>query len=202
MAVLDHRSTEDHDWERIARAAQVKIQTTQNPTGLKVRTFLDGKDVTNMIRTPWVTENVSVVAQNPFIRQVVLDLQHRLAQDPIRPRSTVDLVIDGRDIGTAVFPQAELKIYLVAQARVRAQRRLDELTCQAQIENPMESIPTLEELTKQIETRDQADLTRERSPLRKPSDAVEIDTTQLTIDQQVDRIITLVNAGRPKESIQ
>ncbi|KAJ1950419.1 hypothetical protein IWQ62_006571, partial [Dispira parvispora] len=88
---LDHRSTEDHDWERIARAAQVKIQTTQNPTGLKVRTFLDGKDVTNMIRSPWVTENVSVVAQNPLIRQVILDLQHRLAQDPIRPRSTVDL---------------------------------------------------------------------------------------------------------------
>ncbi|KAJ1658486.1 hypothetical protein IWQ61_002285 [Dispira simplex] len=202
--VLDHhhRSTEDRDWERIVRAAQIKIQTNQNPMGLTVRTFLDGQDVTDTIRTPWVTENVSVVARNPLIRQVILDLQHQLAQDPVRPHSTVDLVIDGRDIGTAVFPQAELKIYLVAQARVRAQRRLEELAYQAQLEDPTKPIPTLDELTKQLETRDQADLTREHSPLRKPSDAVEIDTTQLTIDQQVDRIITLVNARRPRESVQ
>ncbi|KAJ1971985.1 hypothetical protein H4R35_004934, partial [Dimargaris xerosporica] len=98
-----------------------------------------------------------------------------------------NLVVDGRDIGTTVFPNAELKVYLVAQAETRAQRRHTELVAQSALKN--EPAPSYQEVLDDLIARDQADLHRVHSPLQRANDAVDLDTTNLTIDDQVTTIV-------------
>lgn len=133
-----------------------------------------GRDVTGMIRSPEVTRSVSRFAQIPAVRHFLTAIQKRLAEHG-------GIVMDGRDIGTQVLPDAELKIYLTASVEERAARRYRELAeAGVQVE--------LEALKREIAERDRMDQERKTSPLRQAEDAVYIDCTSMTVEQVVDRI--------------
>ena len=141
--------------------------------------YLDGKDVSKEIRTLEVTENVSTPSKIPFVRDYLVQYQRKMSKDK-------DVVMDGRDIGTVVLPDADLKIYLDASSYERAKRRM--------IERKSKGIDqTIAEIQKEIEIRDLKDSTREVSPLKKADDAVVIDTSNMTIDEVVDTIVLLIN---------
>lgn len=139
--------------------------------------FLDGDDVTNDIRSSEVTNNVSIVAIHKLIREEMVKRQQEFAVNG-------GVVMDGRDIGTFVLPNAEVKVFLLASVEERAQRR--------HLENLQKGFPSdLEKLKEEIAARDKIDSEREVAPLRKAKDAIEIDTSSLTIHEVVDRIVNL-----------
>ncbi|KFL44492.1 cytidylate kinase [Lysinibacillus sp. BF-4] len=141
--------------------------------------FIDGKEVTQVVRTPEVTANVSQVAAHAGVREVMVELQQELAR-------AGGVVMDGRDIATHVLPQAELKIYMSATVEERARRRF--------IDNEQRGIAsTLEELQVAIAERDRQDSEREASPLIQAPDALFLDTTHLSIDEAADEILTLAH---------
>lgn len=142
------------------------------------RVFLGDRDVSQDIRTPKISEMASIVAQNAYIRKKLLPLQRRVVQQHN------GAVVDGRDMGTVVFPDAKLKIYLHASAEERARRRLKEL--QAQGENL-----DLCELVKEIDERDKRDAGRDCAPMVAAQDAVRIDSTQLSMSEVIDAILKL-----------
>jgi cytidylate kinase len=133
---------------------------------------LDGEDVSHLIRTPEVSERASRLAADPQVRQALVRKQRALLDEG-------DWVAEGRDIGTVVAPDAELKVYLTAAPEERARRRAAELG------QPVQRVLA------DMEERDERDTTREHSPLRAAEDAVEVDTTGLSIDEVVDRIAEL-----------
>jgi CMP/dCMP kinase len=133
---------------------------------------LDGEDVTHLIRTPEVSERASRLAADPQVRQALVRKQRELLDEG-------DWVAEGRDIGTVVAPDAELKVYLTAAPEERARRRAAELG------QPVQRVLA------DMEERDERDTTREHSPLRAADDAVEVDTTGLSIDEVFDRIAEL-----------
>ncbi|NGP87771.1 (d)CMP kinase [Fodinibius halophilus] len=135
---------------------------------------IDGSSVTDDIRTAAVAENVSEVAAMPDVRAFVNDLMRDVVKEGI-------YIAEGRDLGTAVFPDAELKFYMWADLDERAQRRFDE----RKDKNPD---LTFEQVKESIAQRDQKDASREADPLKKADDAIEIDTTAMTFEQQVDEI--------------
>ncbi len=141
------------------------------------RIFLDGAEVTNLIRTETAGNNASRVAAMPGVRAALLDWQREYARLP-------GLVADGRDMGTTVFPDAGVKIFLTASAAERAQRRYNQLKEKGLPAN-------LAALTAEIEERDARDQQRAASPLVAAADAVEIDSTALTIDAVVERVLQL-----------
>lgn len=136
------------------------------------RIFLNGKDVTETIRNEEVTKNVSWVSSIKEVREFLVESQRKIAKKH-------SFILDGRDIGTVVFPDAKYKFYITASAFIRAKRRYD----QGEIDK------SLEEIEKDMIKRDNFDSTREISPLRKADDAIEIDSSNLTIDQTVDFIL-------------
>jgi CMP/dCMP kinase len=139
--------------------------------------FLDGEDVTNDIRSSEVTNYVSIVAKHKLIREEMVRRQQEFAVNG-------GVVMDGRDIGTFVLPDAEVKVFLLASVEERAQRR--------HLENIQKGYPSnLEKLKEEIAARDKIDSEREIAPLRKAKDAIEIDTTSLSIHDVVDRIVKL-----------
>ncbi|WP_090867203.1 (d)CMP kinase [Oceanobacillus limi] len=153
-----------------------KIELKQSNEGQRV--LLDGEDVTLEIRSQIVTNNVSYVAKHKAIREEMVARQQSLA-------NYRGVVMDGRDIGTHVLPDAEVKIFLIASVEERAKRRYEE--------NVQKGFPSdLEELKKEIEQRDLIDSKREVAPLLKAEDAIEIDTTSLTIDQVAQKILEAV----------
>jgi cytidylate kinase len=133
---------------------------------------LDGEDVSHLIRTPEVSEKASEVAADPEVRQALVAKQRELL-------SRGDWVAEGRDIGTVVAPDAELKVYLTAAPEERARRRAAEL-----------GLP-VEQVLADMEQRDERDTMRAHSPLRAADDAVEVDTTGLSVDQVVEKIAEL-----------
>lgn len=133
--------------------------------------YLNGENVNGFIRTAEAGVMASKVSAYGRVREKMVALQQTLAQ-------TTSVVMDGRDIGTVVLPDAEVKIYLTASSKVRAKRRFDELTAKG-----MEC--DLTKLQKEIEERDYRDMHREVSPLKKVEDAIELDTSDLTIDEVV-----------------
>ncbi|MDC3413068.1 (d)CMP kinase [Aquibacillus sp. 3ASR75-11] len=158
----------------------ITIKLIQGEKGQNI--FVNDQDVTQMIRSQEVTNHVSIVAQHPLVRAEMVHRQKALAVKR-------GVVMDGRDIGTHVIPDAEVKIFLVASALKRAERR--------QKENEANGIASnLEKLKMEIEQRDQLDSEREASPLVKAKDAVEIDTTTLTIDEVVHHILNVVEQVR------
>lgn len=133
-------------------------------------TYLNGENVENEIRTMEVSSHVSPIATLPFVREALVKQQQRMGAEK-------GIVMDGRDIGTVVFPDAELKIFVTASAEVRAQRRYDELKAKG-----MEA--DFADILKNVQERDYIDSHRETSPLRKADDALELDNSQLTIAEQ------------------
>ena len=139
--------------------------------------FLDDQEVTSDIRTTMVTNTVSLVAKNPLVREEMVARQQLFALDG-------GVVMDGRDIGTHVLPNAEVKVFLLASVEERALRR--------HLENEKKGFPSdLAKLKEEITLRDKLDSEREVAPLKKADDAMEIDTTSLTINEVVDKIMTL-----------
>lgn len=136
------------------------------------RVFLNGKDVSEEIRNKIVTENVSWVSSIPLVRKYLVDLQRKISENK-------SIILDGRDIGTVVFPNAKYKFFLVASSEIRAKRRYEQ--------NEIDK--SLEEIQKDIEKRDYIDSHREISPLKKADDAIEIDSSNLTIDETIDEIL-------------
>jgi cytidylate kinase len=140
--------------------------------------YLNGVNVNTEIRSMEVSNTVSRVATVPEIRQQLVALQQQMGAQK-------GIVMDGRDIGTVVFPDAELKLFMTSSANTRAQRRFDEL-----IESG--ALVTFEDVLKNITSRDYLDSTREDSPLFKATDAIEIDNSNLSLDQQFDKVLALV----------
>lgn len=139
--------------------------------------FLDGEDVTEAIRAPEVTEASSTMSTVPAVRRAMVEDQRQIGR-------SVHCVMEGRDIGTVVFPDADLKIYLVASLEERARRRLADLEARGERVD-------LAAVAADIQDRDRRDSTRTDSPLRKAGDAIEVDTTDLTIEEQVERVLEL-----------
>lgn len=142
------------------------------------RFYLNGKDVSEEIRTPEISRIVSPVSAIKSVREKLVALQRDISNGK-------SVILDGRDIGTVVFPNAEIKIFLVASPEERAKRRLEEYKKKGIAQD-------FEEVLKDIKERDYIDTTRKESPLKKADDAIEIDTTSLTIDEVVDRIEDIV----------
>jgi CMP/dCMP kinase len=140
-----------------------------------MRLWMDNEDVTEAIRSDDVTKNVSDYCAVPNVRTVLVDLQHKIG-------SGQSLVCEGRDIGTVVFPNADLKFYMVASEEERARRRQRDFAA-------MGIKKSIDELAAEIRERDRKDSSRENSPLYKAEDAEEIDTTNMSLDQQVKFIV-------------
>lgn len=143
--------------------------------------YLNGENVNAYLRTEEVGSAASVISSIAKVREKLVELQRRLAAES-------DCIMDGRDIGTCVLPKAQTKIYLTASSSVRAKRRFDELTAKG------ESCE-LEKIQADIEERDHRDMSREISPLRQAEDAVLVDTSAMTIQEAVDRIIAICKAA-------
>lgn len=171
-------------------ASELEIALSASPTGLVVA--IDGEDRSRAIRTPEVDANVSAVASVPKVRKTMVALQraHALGSD---------VVAEGRDIGTVVFPDADVKVFLTADPSARAHRRAvqraggDTATGTA----AAVSITDEHEVERELTERDHADSTRAASPLRAAADAVRIDSTGLTVDEVCDRIESLMKGARP-----
>ncbi|MBO5398437.1 MAG: (d)CMP kinase [Clostridia bacterium] len=140
--------------------------------------FLNNRDVTKQIRTVEVSNFTSPVSAIGFVREKMVELQRALAKGK-------DVIMEGRDIGTIVFPNADVKIYLDAKPEERARRRVEQ--------NEKNGIASnYEQILKDIIERDTRDMTRENSPLKKADDAILVDTTSLTIDEVIDKIINII----------
>lgn len=165
----------DQEAEVISVTERMDIRLAPGEEGQMV--FVDGNDVTTEIRSAEVTGNVSRIAQIAEVRRILTEKQKLLAADK-------GVVMDGRDIGSHVLPDAELKVFLTASVRIRAERRFKEIQDQR-------SDVTLEQLEQEIATRDQMDEQRETSPLIQAADAVLLDTTEMSIPQVVEHILGL-----------
>lgn len=154
----------------------------EDGAALATRVLSDGRDVTSDIRTPAVDTAVSPVSSVPGVREAMVRVQRELASES-------DCVVEGRDIGTVVFPHAELKVYLSASPEERARRRTGDMV---RLGHDLSETAVLERL----ERRDTADSTRQASPLAVADDAVELDTTGFSVEQVVDRIAALAKARR------
>jgi cytidylate kinase len=152
------------------------------------RYFLDNKDVTEAIRQPKISELASHISKNPCVREKLLPIQRGFAKKH-------SVVLEGRDIGTVVFPHAELKVFLTASAEIRADRRYNQLKNKF----PQQMFDYQKILQEQRE-RDYQDETRTLAPLKQAPDAVFIDTTHLTIDQVVEKIIGLIKHHAAKHT--
>ena len=147
----------------------------------KQHVILNGEDVTDYLRTEEVGNMASKSSVCARVREKLVELQQKLAR-------TTSVVMDGRDIGTVVLPDAELKIYLTASARTRALRRYNELVEKA---GDASEVPSLEEIESDIVDRDYRDMHRENSPLKQAEDAVLVDSSDLSIEEVTSRILSL-----------
>ena len=167
------------DADAVARlAAEAEIELTLQD-GVP-RVYLDGEDVSDDIRLPEVSRNIGPVADNPRVREILVARQRELGRKG-------GIVAEGRDIGTVVFPDAEVKFFLTASPEERARRRMKELA-QKGIDH------SLEQVRREIEKRDREDVSRPVGALKKAQDAIELDTTELGIEEQVERVVAVVKA--------
>ena len=179
MALHMIRSNVDtKDAEAIAKASETADITIQYVNGEQI-VLLNGENVNGLIRTPEVSSMASVSSANPQVRARLLHLQQKLADEN-------DVIMDGRDIGTCVLPNADVKVYLTASARVRAKRRYKELVEKG------ESCD-LDQIEAEIKERDHRDMTREHAPLKQAEDAQLLDSSDMTIEQVVDAICKLIH---------
>lgn len=153
-----------------AELPNIRISFKLNPETQRPMTYLNGENVEDRIRTMEVSSHVSPVAALPFVREALVKQQQEMGQ-------AKGIVMDGRDIGTVVFPDAELKIFVTASAEIRAQRRYDELKAKGQE-------ASFEEILQNVKERDYIDQNRPVSPLRQAEDAILLDNSHLTIEEQ------------------
>jgi cytidylate kinase len=153
-----------------AEIPNINISFKLNKETGRPDTYLNNENVESEIRTMEVSSHVSPIAAVPFVRAALVAQQQKMGEDK-------GIVMDGRDVGTVVFPNAELKIFVTASAEVRAQRRYDELKAKG-----MEA--DFEEILENVKQRDYIDLHREVSPMRKADDAIELDNSHISIAEQ------------------
>lgn len=165
------------DHERISKAVK-DVNVTISYVNGEQQVFLNGENVTGQLRTEEVGNMASASSVNGDVRKKLLELQRNLA-------ASANAVMDGRDIGTVVLPNADVKVYLTASVEVRAQRRYKELIEKGQAAD-------LEQIKKDIEERDYRDMNREIAPLRQAEDAVLVDSSYMTIDESVQAILALI----------
>lgn len=176
---LDHYVNYKLDKEVEEALEHIQIGFKPNGETGQSETYLNDVNVEDEIRTMRISQKVSEVSSIPQVRHKMVEQQQRLGKDR-------GVVMDGRDIGTTVFPDAELKLFMTADTRVRAYRRQKELLAKDQLVD-------LDAIIKNIKERDYIDTHREESPLTRADDALLIDTTELTIDQQVSYVLRLVD---------
>lgn len=161
--------------DRVIEALETADVTIRYEDG-KQQVYLNGENITARLREEAVGNMASKTSAIPEVRAKLLELQRNLAR-------TSDVIMDGRDIGTCVLPDADVKIYLTASTHTRAKRRYDEL-CEKGI------VCDLKEIEKDIEERDHRDMTREIAPLKQAEDAILVDSSELTIEEVVTKIIS------------
>jgi CMP/dCMP kinase len=173
---LDHHISLTNPKEISKALEQINISFKINSKNV-TETYLNGLNVEREIRNMRISENVSQVSTIKEVRSAMVAQQRKLGKEK-------GVIMDGRDIGTVVFPEAELKLFMSADVLIRAFRRQRELLAKDQLVD-------LDEVIDNILQRDKIDTTRKESPLRKAEDAIEIDTTHITIDEQVDEVVRL-----------
>lgn len=173
---LEHHVALSNPREIIKALQDIRISFVVNLRGV-TETFLNGVNVESAIRSMNVSEQVSQVSAIREVRHALVEQQRKMGKDK-------GIVMDGRDIGTVVFPQAALKVFLIADMLVRAVRRQKELL-------ERDELVDLDDIIQNLEQRDQLDSNRAESPLRKAGDAITINTTHITLDEQVDEVIRL-----------
>ncbi len=164
----------DADLKRLCN--ELELAFVVNDNGLRL--ISNGQDISDRIRTPEITMLASAVSARPVVREYLLDLQKDMGSEKAA-------VFEGRDMGTVVFPQADVKYFLDASTRKRAKRRFDELKSK--------SSQTLDEVERDIQQRDQNDRTREVAPLKPARDAIIIDSTDLTVEQVVKVMVSHID---------
>jgi len=183
LYTLQHKLIQDKILDIAALINQlpaIKVTFQYNETLKASEIYLNGVNVNADIRTMEVSNTVSTVATVPEVRQQLVALQQQMGAHK-------GIVMDGRDIGTVVFPDAELKLFMTASADTRAQRRYDELIAGG-------TVVSFEAVLENITSRDHLDSTREDSPLFKADDAIEIDNSNLNLEQQFEQVLALVNS--------
>lgn len=176
-AALEQKVDTENEEQLMEVVKNVNIEFQQGENTQLV--FLNGQDVSEVIRTPDVTNRVSIVAKHRLVREEMVRRQQELAKKG-------GVVMDGRDIGTHVLPDAEVKIFMLASVEERAERR--------HLENLNKGFDSnLEQLKEEIAQRDKLDSEREVSPLKKADDALELDTTSLSIEEVVQKIMSIVS---------
>lgn len=177
MALFMLRSGVDlQDTDKIIEKCKEADITIRYEDGVQV-VFLNGENVNAFLRTEVVGNGASAISPLPEVRRKLVELQHKLAAES-------DCIMDGRDIGTCVLPNAQTKIYLTASSEVRAKRRYDELTAKGEKCD-------LRKIQADIEERDYRDMHREISPLKQAEDAVLVDTSDMSVDEVIEKIISL-----------
>lgn len=177
LKVLENNLSPQDSQGIIKLLEKTAISLVNNPDG-SIKVFLDGRDVSGSIREPRITKSVSEVAKIKAVRQVMLGLQRKLGKEK-------NSVLDGRDIGTVVFPDADKKFYIDANQQERISRRYKELVGLGQ------NI-SLEDVALDLVTRDKIDSTREFAPLKKAEDAVYLDTTNMSIGDVVKKLLSCI----------
>ena len=179
-ALQNHISLEDEE------AVCKMLENTKIQLATDGSIFLDGEDVSDKIRTNEMSLAASLVSKLANVRRMLVECQQEMAKEK-------GFIMDGRDIGTVVLTDAEVKIYMTASPMARAKRRYDQ--------NIAKNIPTgsIEEIAKEIAERDLQDMTRENSPLKKADDAIEIDTSDMSIEEVTERIYGLAKPFIEKE---
>lgn len=168
-----NRGIDPEDRDAVAEACRDAEVTIGYEDGVQ-QIYLNGENVTSMLRTEETGNMASKASAIPEVREKLLELQRSLAREK-------DVIMDGRDIGTNILPDADVKIYLTASVETRARRRYDELREKGED-------CSLEEISRDIKERDERDMTREIAPLKKADDAVLVDSSDMTIQQVVDEI--------------
>lgn len=166
----------EEELKKAVKNGDIHISFKFNPCTGRPDTYLNNEKVEDEIRQMAVSNRVSLIAALPFVRALLTEQQQAMGKEK-------GIVMDGRDIGTAVFPQAELKIFVTASAKVRAQRRYDELMGKAKTEEEKAKL-NFDEILKNVEERDYLDSHRETSPLKQAKDAVVLDNSEMTIEEQ------------------
>jgi CMP/dCMP kinase len=174
---LEHNVTLTNPKEVVRNLEDIHISFHHNPKTGENETFLNGVNVEREIRKMYISEMVSEVSALPEVRHDMVAQQQRMGRKK-------GIVMDGRDIGTRVFPNAELKIFMTASLHLRAVRRQQELLEKKQLVN-------LEDIIRNLEHRDLIDTTRKESPLVQAPDAYLIDTSFITVDEQVEKVVHL-----------